>query len=1310
MQLIVLGMHRSGTSAVTRLLNMAGAYFGPEGVSTGSNDENPKGFWERRDIREISDGILFASRADWWRVADFDVAQLAPDLRTEVQTRLGRLVLELDAHRPWVLKEPRLCLLFPVLRPLLEVPVCLHVHRDPVEVALSLRARDETPLEMGLALWERYTTSALAASAGLPALHVSFAEVVTRPVPTVARLLDELADVGVRGLRMPSEREIEAFITPTLYRQSGDSEARSLLTDAQTALARELLAPGPTPPREVSAAALDVLRAYEATREAPEVRAREGSHLAASPWTGRDRGDDEFRAVGRRLDAVDEQIEELRSMLDHAERSARVDADRVVALQYELRLADEERGRLCAQIESHAAERARLAEDLRAAREERERVSAQRDTDAAERARLADELRATEKQRDDVRRRHAALSQARSVRLAVGAANAFQRVVPRSSARGGDGGGGRTETSAGHASAGARGHDAELPGPVSLSGTHRPPTGRPRVTVLSWDVGHNPLGRAHVLAELLDAHFDVEIVGAQFPRYGAHVWAPLRSTRIAVRTFPGGDHPGHFAAMQQVVAQLDSDAVVVSKPRAPSYVLGALARSLRGTPVVLDVDDLELAFFDTDRGMSVAEVRAAHADDVAVPYGATWTRVCDGLVDAADAVTVSNAVLQARYGGVIVPHARDEAVFDPAVVDREQVRRRLGIGVDTRLLVFGGTPRAHKGLREIVGALDELADDRYRLLVMGGAELDSVRREVQGLSRWAVEVPPVPFQELPSLLAAADLSCVLQAVDSPVTGYQMPAKVTDALAMGVACLVTPVAPLAPLIELDAVAVHRPENRLADSIEAVFAAPDRTAVRIARGRDLFLESMSYAAVRPVLVELVERLLAEPKPADPRLGELVAVHRELFPNAAGVLPAGGSVASTPVRATRLRRSRVQPGARYDVVMFWKQNDTGIYGRRQDMMLKYLERSARIGRVVHFDEPITLRGLAGRYKAGRSSSTDQGGLVFQRTLRRLLHRADTERAALRTYLYSTGGLGQRLGLPDRHLYPAYVLSVLAEQGIGEHPTIFWGYPRNSDLPTMIDLFEPDLVVTDLVDDNRTWFEPGSANYVTIDANYRDVLARSDIAIANCAPVAERMKPLIGQVTVVPNACEWPVDVDAGPCPRELADLDGPVIGYVGNLSSRIDIELLDLVTAARPGWQFVFIGSTHLDRSILRLGSRPNVHFLGVRPYREAQRFVRYFDVAMIPHLNDEMTQAMNPLKLYVYASLGIPIVSTEVANLADVRGLRVGRGAYEFVTCIEEALAEGKVIPDAAALDAESWPRRIDAVFALIDDLARPELNA
>ena len=120
MQLIVLGMHRAGTSSVTRLLNLAGAYFGPEGIATETNEENPKGFWERRDVRAVCDGLLLGGDFDWWRVADFDIERIPESVREEQIEAFRRIVGQLDANRPWVIKEPRLCLLLPLLRPVLE--------------------------------------------------------------------------------------------------------------------------------------------------------------------------------------------------------------------------------------------------------------------------------------------------------------------------------------------------------------------------------------------------------------------------------------------------------------------------------------------------------------------------------------------------------------------------------------------------------------------------------------------------------------------------------------------------------------------------------------------------------------------------------------------------------------------------------------------------------------------------------------------------------------------------------------------------------------------------------------------------------------------------------------------------------------------------------------------------------------------------------------------------------------------------------------------------------------------------------------
>lgn len=232
MQLIVLGMHRSGTSALARVLNLMGAYFGPEGISSGANKENPKGFWERRDVRSINDSVLHAVGCDWNRVSDFDLRSLPADVIQAFDSQASKLVLDLDAHRPWLIKEPRLCLTFPLWKKFLEVPVCLHILRHPVEVAASLLTRNQMQISVGLALWEAYVRSALASSKDLPCVAVSHHRLMINPVTEVERLYARLSELGVPGLRMPSGHELRAFIDPELYRERSEKSELQQYTDA----------------------------------------------------------------------------------------------------------------------------------------------------------------------------------------------------------------------------------------------------------------------------------------------------------------------------------------------------------------------------------------------------------------------------------------------------------------------------------------------------------------------------------------------------------------------------------------------------------------------------------------------------------------------------------------------------------------------------------------------------------------------------------------------------------------------------------------------------------------------------------------------------------------------------------------------------------------------------------------------------------------------------------------------------------------------------------------------------------------------
>lgn len=854
---------------------------------------------------------------------------------------------------------------------------------------------------------------------------------------------------------------------------------------------------------------------------------------------------------------------------------------------------------------------------------------------------------------------------------------------------------------------------------------------RTKVSVLAWDMGHNPLGRAHLLADMLATRYEVELIGPQFERYGHDVWEPLRHSRVVMRTFPGENFPDHFRTLDEVAREIDGDVVVACKPRLPSFGLAMLTKAFRNRPLLLDVDDRELSFVGATTGITLGQLRQRTDDeDFLLPFGQAWTQVCDSLVQHADHLVVSNAALRSVYGGTVVPHARDERVFDPLLYDRDALRARFGFTPDDKLILFVGTPRGHKGLQEVASALRQIGDRRLKLVVVGTVTDPGLRKLLEAFGNWLRLLPNQPFEDLPATLTMGDLVCVLQDPLNPISRHQIPAKVTDALAMGVPCLATRTPPLESLVERGAIEVLG-DVPLHERISELLADPGALRQNAALRRRVFLDELSYTAVRPVLEDAVERLLEKSPPLPREFAELIDFQRDVFgtptlggagtskssvptraaPPAAsnGAAPDAPAPTSRPLKSRRPRRIMTPTDDGYDVVMFWKQNDSGIYGRRPDMFARYLARSPRINRVVHFDHPIDLAQLLAHRDA--SEHAHQGKAIFRQTVARVAGLKRAPKTSFHTFLHrpedpKVGGRAARL-LPTKDEWPGYVARTLAREGIGARTTVFWVYPRNFEFPELADAFAPEIVVADVTDDHRTWVDPNSSYHERLANNYREVLARSDVVLANCEPVQERMLEYAETIHVVPNACE-PTRASGGRRrPRELARIPAPLLGYVGNLSSRIDVDLLDHIARTRPAWNIVLIGSAHLSRDILRLDEYPNVHFLGVQPYERARQLIRHFDVALIPHLDNEMTRTMNPLKAFAYCAEDVPVVSTDIANFGELRELiRVARGRNEFVAAIEHELAAGRRearTPEAdRVLRRNCWDERVRRVVELLDE--------
>lgn len=231
-QIVVLGMHRSGTSSVAGLLARMGAWPG-EASALLIGPDNPRGHYELAELHSACLRRLAAAGGDWKRPPTLAPAAAIDAFRREAADMLETL----EARRPWFIKEPRLCLIVRELLPLLTRPVFVHVVRDPIEVADSLAARDGLGRVQALALWERYTRAAFAATRGWPRLVIDYAELVADPHAAAIRLHAELAALGIDSLVVPDPAVLAAWIEPGLRRQRAHSDERTALNSAQRELA-----------------------------------------------------------------------------------------------------------------------------------------------------------------------------------------------------------------------------------------------------------------------------------------------------------------------------------------------------------------------------------------------------------------------------------------------------------------------------------------------------------------------------------------------------------------------------------------------------------------------------------------------------------------------------------------------------------------------------------------------------------------------------------------------------------------------------------------------------------------------------------------------------------------------------------------------------------------------------------------------------------------------------------------------------------------------------------------------------------------
>lgn len=212
----IIGMHRSGTSALGGVLERLGLTVGKTVMPPNPEKGNPKGYSENFALMQLHDKFLASIKSIWWDCKPVRNKRFSGMAARRFREELLQLLIdEFGQGRP-LIKDPRMCRLMPLWFPVIQehFPLAHFILpiRHPVEVAYSLTKRDQLALGQCLNLWVVHVLEGERTTRGFKRLFTTYDQLMRSPVETVAHLAKSL------GLSADAVAAVSGQIDPTLRR------------------------------------------------------------------------------------------------------------------------------------------------------------------------------------------------------------------------------------------------------------------------------------------------------------------------------------------------------------------------------------------------------------------------------------------------------------------------------------------------------------------------------------------------------------------------------------------------------------------------------------------------------------------------------------------------------------------------------------------------------------------------------------------------------------------------------------------------------------------------------------------------------------------------------------------------------------------------------------------------------------------------------------------------------------------------------------------------------------------------------------
>ena len=387
-------------------------------------------------------------------------------------------------------------------------------------------------------------------------------------------------------------------------------------------------------------------------------------------------------------------------------------------------------------------------------------------------------------------------------------------------------------------------------------------------------------------------------------------------------------------------------------------------------------------------------------------------------------------------------------------------------------------------------------------------------------------------------------------------------------------------------------------------------------------------------------------------------------------------------------------------HSIVYFGPGKWDGLWRNRHQLMSRF----ARFNKVMYVEPLVYLNQLRHQYLyRGPSGWKELIRLAMQNRL---------EIGPNNLYIYRSNPF-----LPISGRFPFDKITLWAWKSrlkitmkkLGFSKPIIW--LSQPGMGKFIGSFNERLVIYHVVDEYLAYGNMNAERKANTKKLEKQVLEKADLVIV----VSDKLKDSKGvfnkNIHIVSNGVDYESYDKALLCddqlPSDIGRLPKPVIGYSGLIAKRLDLELIEHIAVSHPEWSLVLIGAID-DRecaSILnRLRQLHNVHFLGLKKIKEVPYYVKAFDVGIIPYVISEETENLNPLKLYDFLAIGIPIVTTNFSAAREFRNVVYVTDSKEtFTHCVEKALLENDASLFAerrSVASLNSWEHRVKQLSFLI----------